>query len=112
MTDSDHSSLLSALRADLALVEQIPLCELDGVEGFTLDMHMAFGRLTEAIPKMLAALERAEQVAARQREALERIEAMWQPHRGLNTVHDRIRDIARAVLAEEAPAGAGGAGAA
>lgn len=52
------------IRADLALVEQIPLYYIDHEasasdhgEEFTLDQHLAFGRLTDALPVLLDELE-------------------------------------------------------
>ena len=55
---------IAALRDDLALVNEIPLYYIDHEdaasdhgEEFTLDQHLAFGRLTDALPALLDEVE-------------------------------------------------------
>ena len=57
------------IRADLALVNEIPLYAIPNDVEFTLDQHHAFQRLTDAIPVLLdriAELEADNEIAWRQ----------------------------------------------
>lgn len=45
---------LNALRADLALANEIPLYSIPDDAPFTLDQQLAFQRLTAAVPALLA----------------------------------------------------------
>lgn len=61
-SDANRKGASERLRDDLALVERIPLYYIDHESAaptgeFTLDQHLAFGRLTDAIPGLLAELE-------------------------------------------------------
>lgn len=48
-------ALVESLRRDLALVNEIPLYAIPDDAPFTLDQHLAFQRLTDAIPALLDA---------------------------------------------------------
>jgi hypothetical protein len=61
---SDIQTFYDEVRADVKLVEQIPIYSIPNYVEFTLDQHQAFIRLIDAIPKMVEALERVERVAA------------------------------------------------
>lgn len=57
---SAPGDLIASLRGDLALVNEIPLYAIPDDVPFTLDQHLAFGRITEALPKLIAAVEAAQ----------------------------------------------------
>jgi hypothetical protein len=46
--------------ADLALINEIPLYAIPVDVPFTLDQHLAFLRLIDALPVLIAALDEAE----------------------------------------------------
>lgn len=73
---SEREALFASLRRDLALVNEIPLYYIDHESAapdgeFTLDQHLAFNRLTDAIPSLLGDLEelRSEAVREEQRDS-------------------------------------------
>lgn len=51
-------TVFEAIRRDLALVNEIPLYTIPDNAPFTLDQHLAFQRLTDAIPGLIEAAEK------------------------------------------------------
>lgn len=62
MTTPSAQSLLAYLRADVTHALEIPLYAIPDDAPFTLDQHLAFGRVMDALPKLLAVVEAAREV--------------------------------------------------
>lgn len=57
MKQTDAAYTREHMLADLALANEIPLYTIPDDAEFTLDQHLAFGRLTDAIPGLLAEID-------------------------------------------------------